>query len=539
MASDNNNQDTEEEISTVLRHFRPRPEFLSNNSGSSHEWMTSGTNKKQKKSLSRGFTSVQYVASPSSSTTDNNNDGVGKIRLAYLHIHTPKQQGSNNNSSSKPVFLTFEIAVDTKVIECVRCSSSISISSSTDLQSDLNEKCSILSTTTTNNDDAASLFLSASQLLKLLNDDFPDLIIGKEERETFFMLTSRIAKAIDDNKFAFQYKYDMIDVQTLLIRCAAAGKQRSQVCAPVPVEFTSSASIRGDDTLSHLIFGASNQLYLVGFRGDGMQEEKSKQFVQENKDARTLLTFLLSLPWTGGSRLINNKASSSASGSSNQATKTATSSTSKMAKISIDIGTAMGSPSPAFTAQATKYGTIQAYHGTKIESAWSIINHGLINLSYHKLQSNGAMMGEGVYLSSSKQVADSFAQTAAQQKSAALASAFQHEALLHLLCFANVDISDLEPLENYDITCLPVFEAMIIRPPSGDDEDEDDNDNDNLQCTTRQEGKYFVCTDSEFIRITKLHLTIELRKKTSMWGMLPRIPLWLIVVILALLWMIR
>ena len=66
-----------------------------------------------------------------------------------------------------------------------------------------------------------------------------------------------------------------------------------------------------------------------------------------------------------------------------------------------------------------------------------------------------------------------------------------------------------------------------------------DNDNDNLQCTTRQEGKYFVCTDSEFIRITKLHLTIELRKKTSIWDMLPRIPMWLIVVILALLWMIR
>jgi len=520
----------DDEISTILRHFRPKPGFISSASASKgHEWMKSGSSSRAKKQqkYNRGYTSVQYIA-PKSNNDDSSID-QGKIRLTYLHTHHNIQ---NNNQSSIPIFLTFEISVNTRGVTCVDCNAPTK-SMSESIQLQLNKLCNELSTTkdTTTNSNP-SLFLVASQLLQLLNDNFPTPPFDHNiDDKTFETLVSRVdnrSNVINLNTC------DMIDVQTLLMRCAAAGRNRSKVCTPVPVEFNTSSS-GNDDALSHRIFRASNQLYLNGFRG---QQQQMQQQNDKSEDAKTLLTFLLSLPCTGGSRLVNSSISSTA------AATTATSSKSKVAKLTININTALGSPSPSFTAHANKYGTITAYHGTKIESTWSIINHGLINLSYHgSLSANGAMLGEGVYLSSSKQVAEYFAQSAAQGPVPALASAFQHECILHLLCLGNVDISDLEPLNSYDITCLPVFEATIIKPSissSGDDEKIESSTTNNKASKnpTIQDGKYYVCKDSEYIRLTKLHLTIELRKKTSIWTWITsRLSLPLIVVVIALLWM--
>ena len=531
----------DDEISTILRHFRPKPGFVSSNASKGHEWMKSGSgsrgaaSQKNKEWYNRGYTSVQYIVPES-----NDSDG-GKIRLTYLHIHQIMQ---NNNQSSIPIFLTFEISVNTRLVTCVDCNAPTkAISESIQLQ--LNNLCNEMSTTKdtatstntstssiTNNISHPSLFLIASQLLQLLNNNFPiisQLDDGISKRgESFETLVSRVVNknapsVIDLNAC------DMIDVQTLLMRCAAAGRNRSKVCTPVPVEFNTSSSVGNDDALSHRIFKATNQLYINGFRGQTPQQMQQQN--DKSEDAKTFLTFLLSLPWMGSSRLVNSSTST-----------TATSSKSKVAKLTININTALGSPSPSFTAHANKYGTIQAYHGTKIESTWSIINHGLINLSYHgSLSANGAMLGEGVYLSSSKQVAEYFAQSAAQSPVPALASAFQHECILHLLCLGNVDISDLEPLNSYDITCLPVFEATIIKPSITGDENIGSSStaakNKGSKNPTIQDGKYYVCKDSEYIRLTKLHLTIELRKKTSIlsWIISSRLSLPLIVVAIALL----
>ena len=50
--------------------------------------------------------------------------------------------------------------------------------------------------------------------------------------------------------------YRLLDLQTLLMRCAAAGRNGSQVCAPVPPEFASASD--GDELkLAQLIFVAS------------------------------------------------------------------------------------------------------------------------------------------------------------------------------------------------------------------------------------------------------------------------------------------
>ena len=528
----------DDEISTILRHFRPKPGFISSASSSKgHEWMKSGSSssaKKQQK-YNRGYTSVQYIAP----TSNDDSSEQGKIRLSYLHTHQIMQ---NDNQS----LITFEISVVTKVVTCVDCNAPTK-SLSEGIQLQLNKLlCNEMSTTTTKdtatatsitNNSSPSLFLIASQLLQLLNNNFPatsQLDDDTSKRgESFDKLVSRVANnnTTTTNKEASMHS--MIDIQTLLMRCAAAGRNRSKVCTPVPVEFNTFSG--NDDALSHRIFGASNQLYMQGFRGQQQTQQQN-----DKSDAKTLLSFLLSLPWTSGSRLVNSNTSSST------ATTATTSSKSKVAKLTININTALGSPSPSFTAHANKYGTIQAFHGTKIESTWSIINHGLINLSYHgSLSANGAMLGEGVYLSSSKQVAEYFAQSAAQGPVPALASAFQHECILHLLCLGNVDISDLEPLNSYDITCLPVFEATIIKPSTSTSGDEKVGSSSNTannkasQNPTIQDGKYYVCKDSEYIRLTNLHLTIELRKKTSLWTWITssRISLPLIVVVIALLWM--
>ena len=97
-------------------------------------------------------------------------------------------------------------------------------------------------------------------------------------------------------------------------------------------------------------------------------------------------------------------------------------------------------------------------------------------------------MGAGVYLSSSKQVAESFAIKATERVQPALSLAFQHESLIHLLCYANVDVASLDPLDSYDITCLPVFEATIIKPPppAYDDNTASSNKCSNGNYATRQ-----------------------------------------------------
>jgi len=351
-------------------------------------------------------------------------------------------------------------------------------------------------------------------------------------------MVCRVAKTFSQPKRSPSTINGLLDMQTLLLRCAAAGRNSSKICAPVPVEF---ANTTGGGTPARLVFAASDQMYVHGFN---CEEHQQKQIQQNNgrlEEAWTLLSFLLSLPWTGGSCLEVEKSASENPRSNNHGDGYSfrTLSQNKVGRLCLDIGTALGDESPVFSCQANKYGTIKAYHGTKIESAWSILNHGLQNLSYNgELSQNGAMMGEGVYLSSSRQVAESFAIKAAERPPLALHLAFQHESLLRLLCHTEVDVASLNPLDDYDITCLPVFEATIIKPPPLPTDEEEERNNKNH--TTRQEGKYFVCEDSNHIRITKLHLTIELSKKPDVWRWVPsRLPISWIVLLVAILWIIR
>ena len=287
----------------------------------------------------------------------------------------------------------------------------------------------------------------------------------------------------------------------------------------------SSLLLLSPSLLDTQVFLATNQLYSgANFRKQGNQLNRTDSDVDQH--GWTLLTFLLSLPWTKGGRLTPD----------NSTNKEA-----KSAKIILDISSALGDETPEFVRYAKEFGTVQAFHGTKIENAWSILNHGLRNLSYdNALSENGAMMGAGVYLSTAFEVADMFAQTATRN-TRSLNYAMQHESLLRLLHLANFDVTGLGPLDEYDISCLPVFEASIIAPPPAQYEDTADVTKScilDAKKFTRQEGKYFVA-DSDLIRLTKLHLRFDLTKRSSMWPWLSfRPPPYIIVLVLAILWIV-
>jgi len=62
-----------------------------------------------------------------------------------------------------------------------------------------------------------------------------------------------------------------------------------------------------------------------------------------------------------------------------------------------------------FERACEKYGKIRAFHGSAVQNWFSILKNGLQNLSGTKLQKNGALFGDGIYLSSELRVCQNFA----------------------------------------------------------------------------------------------------------------------------------
>ena len=496
----------DEEVSATTRYFRPRPGFVPKSDA--HEWRSSGGGGRVPQRRQKDYSSVVY---------DRSED---VLRLTYLHspqVAHPTAASRDGRRSRICFFLTFEVDIESRMVTCVNCNGPNEDVSAKFQRNAIDPICGRLSSFT----DIPSLFSVTSQLLRALNQ-LPEIIdhAGAIPMESTDSLVSRVATSQPTRPPSAVRR--LLDLQTLLLRCAAAGRNRSKVCSPMPVDFAPSINQDGD-LLARRVFWSTNQMYSADFR---KQEDPMKRRTDEDdQHAWTMLTFLLSLPWTKGGRLTPDNSSSEA----------------KSAKITLNISSALGDETPDFTRDAEAFGTVHAYHGTKIENVWSILNHGLRNLSYdNSLSENGAMMGAGVYLSTALEVADMFAQTATRNTKS-LAYAFQHESLLRLLHFAKVDVTSLGPLDEYDISCLPVFEAKIIAPPPRQDKGAAEAAKTSAVDTkrfTRQEGKYFVA-DSDFIRITKLHLRFDLTKRPSVWSWLSfRPPPYAAVLIAAVLWII-
>lgn len=180
------------------------------------------------------------------------------------------------------------------------------------------------------------------------------------------------------------------------------------------------------------------------------------------------------------------------------------------------------SHSPKFARSCERLGSMLAYHGTDMENVWSILHNGFFNASEigrggNEFVKNGAIMGSGVYLTTSKKVANYFASLKVASRT--IRSALKHDALTELLSKASGRSSSSVD-ELYDVCCFPVFEARIIRPPDSSNKSTESNVHQaqkgakvNNNMATRHEGKYYVVPNGSDIRITKLHLTFELTRR--------------------------
>jgi hypothetical protein len=64
---------------------------------------------------------------------------------------------------------------------------------------------------------------------------------------------------------------------------------------------------------------------------------------------------------------------------------------------------------PTFANGVSKYGSFTAFHGTRIDNVFSILQNGLQNLSGTKHMKQGNIFGDGIYLAQDLSVAFSFA----------------------------------------------------------------------------------------------------------------------------------
>ena len=567
--SDDNNSDNEEEVTTVLRHFQPRPDlFVGNNSSSSSSgWVdqpnrpsrSRGGGRARRDRRDRGYSSIRYLRHDR------------KLRLSYLYLDLDGPRCC--------LFLTLDVSTvhprSVVYVHCngggpgLRCSTNKlrqavddlcrrvapapavvandSVSAST--RPDHNNATTLSKKTRTRDCHNASLFSVVSRLLQSLNHDLPALVSNSTDAnvnttvDIDAVLRKEMASSCHNNNNHSPPAVvagRILDLELLLLRSAAAGRNRATVCSPVPAEYYDAAMTikHGNvEVVANGILATTDRMrrrtpLLVGVPPPQCLEPSSPVSTnapvvpvaeqQQQFREQVLLAFLLSLPWTkGGLEVVatvpaaTTKTSTIADDNRHRNESPLPSTTTL--RLCLDITAARGDASPRWARLAQQRGVVTAYHGTKIENAWSILNYGLQNLSYHKTVSrNGAMMGTGVYLSTSYDVAAFFAQTGARY-TPALWQAWQHPSLARLIQehAGGADAATRRTIQwdEYTVRCFPVFEATILAPPvEGGGDDGPGNNNNNNNCT-RREGNYFVVPNSDDIRITKLHLTLELKKK--------------------------
>lgn len=404
-----------DEVSFVLEHFQPLPKVPTR----------TGVVESKPKTKTRGFSSIQYVEN--------------SLRVSYL---------------SNTVHL-LEFDVSCRIPHLV---SYVRGDHLTKWTQSLDNLCADLSSCTT--DKSASLFAVVSRLLLSLNNLQP--VLESTDNEKNAMLRSIFSCSTPSCRRIW-------DLELLLMRCSAIGRQSATFCTPVPDEF------RGDGLLAERVLAVTES---INTRELFSSSDGSLHYQQVE-----LLGFLFSLRWEQATlRTIS---------------RTGTRSNERIV-LCLDMQSAIGVESPKFAHLAKRHGVTTAFHGTKIGSVWSILNCGLRSMSETKYCKNGALMGSGVYFSSSYKAASFFAANDAAAGS--FLTAWRHWSLLSLLNLSS------DVLDGYSISCFPVFEAQIILPPHGNSTEKD---------CTRRDGNYFVVPNSQDIRITKLHLSFELVKKRS------------------------
>ena len=387
-----------------------------------------------------------------------------------------------------------------------------------------------------------------------------------------------------------------VDLAILLLRCAAVGKHREVFSHPFPrasICSSSSSSIAEriwKATESHQRFQRRRR---TRNRGDPENEKSNSNLdsptrhqssnndsmaqTQENSSSNQdvisksqmlfhrseleLHGFLCSLPWMKRGRITVTKNKQGLS--EKDSTQTCRDGRRILVEICLHLdGNTSGggdeyesdaSHSPRFARSCQNLGGLTVYHGTHMENAWSILHNGFFNASEvgrGGFVKNGAMLGSGIYLTTSQKVATFFATSNAPTKT--IRTALKHDSIRNLIAMAgggweqdpdsksgvtnggiamyNHDGATASAVsfdDMYEVSCFPVFEARIVRPPQNEGDPsvvptgrQQQNNNSNNRngsdigsTMTKRDGKYYVVPDGRDVRITKLHLTLELTRK--------------------------
>ena len=448
---------TNDDISIVLKNFRPRPHFAV---VANQQHRHSSLSRKQQRSLGF-FTNVTYHRK------------ANQLRLFYVHPGVILCTIQLNVSTIEPYSVSFKVRKfwqDENVKRILLT-----------LHAFLTEVCSQFSQSggdnnPKNDNKASSLFSVVSRLLLSLNT-----------RDMRKSITMNI-----EGPFLFvektQARRDILDLQKFLLRCAATSRKSANLCTPLP--FVDDENMASHELAAHRILMStdSSKLATPPIRR------------QHYRSQASLLTFLLSSPWTQ-----EGKMSTSSTTVSSRKNPT-TSSNSKIVHLCLDLQEALGDDPPRYCQLAQERGVVTVYHGTQIEHVWSILNHGLVNLSDTKMAKNGAMLGNGVYLSTSFDVAYFFATS---NNKAVHPKVWNHSSLRNLLLhYSTINSKTLALLLDQErnriaVSCYCVVEASILLPPSNQ-----------TSTATRREGKYFVVPNpQDDLRIKKLYLTLEIISK--------------------------
>jgi hypothetical protein len=311
-------------------------------------------------------------------------------------------------------------------------------------------------------------------LSRTLQNTLQDIctILNQDARSSLFSVVSRLLLSLNklstDIGVSPMYTFECIknlDLLLFLMRCAAASRNQSAtLCTPIPHY----------DCIVHdpggIVLTVTNRL-------DSFKIQRNLQPCSHQE--QLLLAFLSALPWA----------------SESTSTTVSTIKGDKATKINVCINVDVGDETPYFTRQRKERGVIRAFHGTHFEAVWSILNHGLL---YNKsLKKHGSMMGEGVYLSTSYNVAYFFATSNSKPLNPKV---WQHS------CFWKLTNMTRKPNDdnNYRVSCYAVVEANILLPPDSPKGD-----------STRRDGKYYVVPNQRDIHMTKIHLTLEIEKQWS------------------------
>ncbi len=537
--------DIEDEVSWVIHEFRRQGSpihSIENGNGGNRTFHTKKTSKKRP--YPGYFSSVRYCLKSSETTTSSQRGQIPYIEVSYLFdkvlslkfyvyirllgISSEGGNDSGGNQISYETSVAFTDDGDTNSL----IKNSLPREQRDILRAKIRSICESLNDNHSGKK-SSSLFAILSKLLMSLNQLQTQVIGAKNVKNKNGAILRSILPDREKNLHLERLGRSCcsggVDLAILLLRCAAMGKHAEQFAHPFP---------RSNGLLAETIWYATEGYQRFERKRKRCKRPKTKSPVVFHPSEHVLLGFLSSLPWmkrgkiTVAQKSCDSNETEPCDGQRIQVC------------LELDEKSDDASYSPRFARLVRKHGGLTVYHGTHMENAWSILHNGFFNPSEigrgaNEFVKNGAMLGSGVYLTTSQKVATFFATTNAPTQK--VKSALKHDSLTNLLSMTTDAKNLLMTNESdgraaliddlYEVSCFPVFEARIIRPlekegdlvgkapsaaaPSRQRCNTNNTSSSIASCSTstRRDGKYYVVPDARDVRITKLHLTFELTQK--------------------------